>query len=95
VTRLSRRGRWCRPGVYQAFGDRLDAEVQSFQGPGAEQDQIARFAEYDFVGCAFAGHGDEHAAGPTFENGSVGLAKEPFVIALDAERFEHLGRSPR
>jgi hypothetical protein len=47
---LSRCGRGRRPGVYQAFRDRLDAEVEPFERTGAEQNQVARFAEDEVVG---------------------------------------------
>src|SRR2546430_15065543 len=79
------------PGVHQSLGDRLDSEVEAFQGARSEEDQVASLSEHDLVRRPLPDYVDEHTARPSLQNRSVGLAEMPPVVALDAQRFEDLG----
>src|SRR6267378_194393 len=92
---LSRCGGWCRPGVYQAFRDRLDAQVEPFERTGAEQDEIAGLPEDEVVGRPLARDVDKGRADPSFDDGPVGLPKTPSGEALDSERLQDGGGHPR
>jgi len=73
---------------------RFDAEVEAFERARAQEDEVPRFAEYDFISRDLAGDVNEHAAGPPLEQRAVGLAEQPLVVALDAERVEEIRRDP-
>ena len=76
-------------------GARLDPEVQPFQGPGAQQNEITGLAEHHVVAGALAGDIDEGGAGPALEDGPIGLPKPPLAVPLDAQRLQlfrrHIG----
>src|SRR2546430_15298141 len=65
------------PGVHQSLGDRLDSEVEAFQGARSEEDQVASLSEHDLVRRPLPDYVDEHTASPSLQNPSVGLAEMP------------------
>src|ERR1051325_5681640 len=66
--------------VHQLLRDRLHAEVEALQGPRPQEYQVAWLSEHD--------------ASPALEHRSARLAKVPLIVALDPQRFEHVGRDP-
>src|SRR5437879_6112840 len=87
--------RRCRSGIHEAFADRLDAKIQTFQRARAEQNEIAIFAEHDLVDRPRAGNIDVHGTGPARQDRSIGLAEMPHFSARYAELLENRVRKPR
>src|SRR5262249_37073271 len=73
--RAGRRGR--RPGVDQTLRRWLDAEVQSIERSRAEEHEVARLAEDDFVDRPDVADSEAHCARPSFQDGAVGLPEMP------------------
>src|ERR1051325_103351 len=80
--------------VHQLLRDRLHAEVEALQGPRPQEYQVAWLSEHDVVPRSPSRDADDHDASPALEHRSARLAKVPLIVALDPQRFEHVGRDP-
>src|SRR5205814_947206 len=74
----------CRASVHQHLSHWIYANVQALERARAEEREIARLTEHDLIDRPQAVDVQRHAAGPSTQDGSVGLPEMPYLLLLDA-----------
>jgi hypothetical protein len=84
-----------RPGVDELFTNNVYAQVQTFEGACAKQNQIVRFREDDIIRSCGTRRVDDCVSDITLDVSAVGHDESLAPLNDDVERFKHMPWDPR